>query len=166
MPRFPAGINSQIEISILVNKSLIAKGEKLKGKFQGEDQDDPVLSITSDMRDPKTSVLNLKYQFDKDSPKINLQIKMGSLKSRLGYGGDRLLFICPISGRTAKTLYLCNRCHLFIHKRTYNEMSHYPASKLFPITNQKELEIFLQIREEAMHKRMFPELYELVDRSI
>lgn len=115
----------KLEIVRLVRGLYIQEGKREGGTYSGEDND-PLIYIESDLKDPLNRIINIRYERIGSSEMMDYEIAILADPSNLkGNKGLQYYFKCPVSGKRAKILYYDIRTHLFVHREAYSQRLYY-----------------------------------------
>lgn len=106
----------------------IVEGKTESGSFRKRDND-LLLDIESNLKDPAGRFINVKYEYEDIF--LDYDIRIEAVESNLGKGYN-YYFLCPVSNKRAKILYLCNETYRFIHRSVYPNRLYYPI-ELIPV---------------------------------
>lgn len=122
------------------------------------------INYEADTRDPDNSFLRLRYTIVSTDEKVDCKIRLS--RSMPHYGGERLWFVCPITGKRVSKLYLIAGDDVrFVSRHVYK--IHYASQAKGPLDRaiQKKWKIVgktdghdYPVRPKGMHHKTFEKI--------
>ena len=116
----------RIELSYLLKQWKIHKNERIRGSIYWNNGSS--ISFESCYQEEE-KYIRLHYTLTKPSGEeigLDYKIQLTTIRSNLGRG-EILYFVCPISGRRARILYMAYGSHYFRSRQAYRYRIYYPC---------------------------------------
>lgn len=144
----------QLNINQLKRGFYLNEGRTGEGDFQRND--DPPLYLESDLR-TSDKTLRVQYKILDSAKFMDYKIKICTVPTNIGNSLD-YYFLCPVTNKRAKILYLCYQSNLFVHRDIYPERLYYPTQltntnfrnrERFDRNDKRLMEHFIKIKKQT-----------------